>query len=136
MTVSSDISALAEFVEHNPAYYSRIFQHLGQRRQFFSLNIAALLVGPLWAAARRLWGLFWLGLLGELLAIILAGRALISLEIDPAAIGSDWQTFWGALGLFSAVRLVLSLLANAAYLRRYERWRIDNSIGGGFGGRP
>jgi glycine betaine/proline transport system permease protein len=136
MTVSSDISVLAEFVEHNPAYYSRVFQHLGQRRQFFSLNIAALLAGPLWAAARRVWGLFWFGLLGELLAIILAGRALVTREMDPGAIGADWPAFLAALGFFSAIRLVLSLTANAAYLRRYERWRIDNSIGAGFGGRP
>jgi glycine betaine/proline transport system permease protein len=136
MTISSDTSALAEFVEHNPAYYSRAFQHLGQRRQFISLNIAALIAGPLWAASRRLWGLFWFGLLGELLAIILAGRALLPRESDSVAEGADWPSFLAACGFFGAVRLIVSLTANAAYLRRYERWRIDNSIGGGFGGRP
>jgi glycine betaine/proline transport system permease protein len=136
MTVSSDTPTLATFVEHNAAYYSRAFQHLVQRRQIFTLNLAALLAGPLWAAARRLWGLFWFGLFGELLAIILAGRVWLLREADSGQTGVDWPTFMAALGFFSVVRLVLSLLANAAYLRRYERWRIDNSIGGGFGGRP
>jgi glycine betaine/proline transport system permease protein len=90
----------------------------------------------LWAAARRLWGLFWFGLFGELLAIILAGRAWLSRETESASTGVDWSAFMAALGLFAFVRLIVSLLANAAYLRRYERWRIDTSIGGGFGGRP
>jgi glycine betaine/proline transport system permease protein len=136
MTVSSDAPRLAEFVEQNAAYYSRTFQQLVQHRQFFSLNLAALLAGPLWAAARRLWGLFWFGLFGELLAIILAGRACLSRETESAPTGVDWSAFMAALGLFAVVRLIVSLLANAAYLRRYERWRIDTSIGGGFGGRP
>jgi glycine betaine/proline transport system permease protein len=136
MTASSDTPALAEFVELNAAYYSRTFQNLVQHRQFFSLNLAALLAGPLWAAARRLWGLFWFGLFGELLAIILAGRALLESEADSASAGADWSALTAALCLFGAVRLIVSVLANAAYLRRYERWRIDNSIGGGFGGRP
>src|SRR5687767_6772085 len=122
MTASSDTSALAAFVEQNPAYYSRAFQHLRQRRQFLSLNVAAFLAGPLWAAARRLWGLFWFGLLGELLAIILAGRALLSREAEFGPNGADWPTFLAALGLFIAIRVIVSLIANAAYLRRYERW--------------
>ncbi|HEY7764943.1 MAG TPA: hypothetical protein VIB38_08120, partial [Aestuariivirgaceae bacterium] len=136
MTVSSDVPTLASFVEQNAAYYSRTFQQLVQHRRFFSLNLAALLAGPLWAAARRLWGLFWFGLFGELLAIILAGRALLSREAESASAGVDWSALLTALCLFAAVRLIVSLLANAAYLRRYERWRVDNSIGGGFGGRP
>ena len=135
MTVSSETPVLSQFVERNTAYYSRTFQQLVQHRQFFSLNLGALFAGPLWAAARRLWGLFWFGFLAELLAIILAGRAWLSPEAE-APTGVDWRAFIAALCLFGAVRLIASLLANAAYLRRYEQWRIDNSIGGGFGGRP
>ena len=74
MTVATDTPALERFVEYNASYYSRAFHHLSQHR-LLSLNLAALFGGPLWAAARRLWGLFWFGLFGELLAIILAGRA-------------------------------------------------------------
>jgi glycine betaine/proline transport system permease protein len=129
MTASTDTTPLAAFVEHNAGYYSRAFQQMAQQRQILSLNLAALLAGPLWAAARRLWGLFWFGLLGELLAIILAGRGWHSTD-------DGQSTLIFGIALFVAVRLTLSLLANAAYLRRYERWRIDQGIGGGFGGRP
>jgi glycine betaine/proline transport system permease protein len=38
--------------------------------------------------------------------------------------------------LFAAVRFAQALAANGAYLRRYERWRVDKRIAGGFGGRP
>jgi glycine betaine/proline transport system permease protein len=102
---------------------------MAQQRQILNLNLAALLAGPLWAAARRLWGLFWFGLLGELLAIILAGRGWVSS-------GERRSTLVFGIALFIAVRLAVSLLANVAYFRRYERWRIDQRIGGGFGGRP
>jgi glycine betaine/proline transport system permease protein len=134
MTVATDTPALERFVEYNATYYSRAFHHLSQHR-LLSLNLAALFGGPLWAAARRLWGLFWFGLFGELLAIILAGRAWLLPEAEFQSTEGHRSTFIAALCLFVVVRLIEALLANTAYLRRYEQWRIDNSIGAGFGGR-
>src|SRR5262249_56566072 len=40
------------------------------------------------------------------------------------------------LALLVLLRVAQSLAANAVYLRRYERWRIDNNVAGGFAGRP
>ena len=57
MTISSDTAPLAAFVERNVGYYSHAFQHMAQQRLALALNLAAFVAGPLWAAARRLWGL-------------------------------------------------------------------------------
>jgi glycine betaine/proline transport system permease protein len=125
--IIADSKLLSVFAARNADYYARAFDRQGREHRFFSLNLAALLAGPLWAAARRLWNLFWFGLLGELLALVLIIRALS---------GPDAVVPTSGLALFIFVRLAQSLAANAAYLRRYERWRIDNRIAGGFGGRP
>jgi glycine betaine/proline transport system permease protein len=128
----ADSKSLRAFAERNADYYARAFARQGQRPNVFNPNLAALLVGPLWAAARRLWGLFWLGLLGELLALILVVRAFSMPDTDA----QDAPSKIAPLVLFGLLRVTQSLTANATYLRRYERWRIDNRVGGGFAGRP
>jgi glycine betaine/proline transport system permease protein len=130
----ADGRSLAAFTERNADYYARAFERQARRRSLLDPNWAALLVGPLWAAARRLWGLFWFGLLGELVAIILFVRAFAPAEAADEDVTPPSKL--APLALFVLLRLALSLAANAAYLRRYERWRIDSSVGGGFAGRP
>src|SRR5262245_60013459 len=130
--IIADNKSLEAFAERNADYYARAFARHVRRRQIFNPNLAALLVGPLWAAARRLWGLFWFGLLGELLALILLIRAFSMPDADVLNAPSKLAP----LTLFGLLRLIQSLAANAAYMRRYERWRIDNRVGGGFAGPP
>ncbi len=122
--IVADSKLLTAFAARNADYYARAFDRHGRRHQLFNPNSAALLAGPLWAAARRLWSLFWFGLLGELVALVLVIRALLAPDAGVPT---------GGLALFVLVRLAQSLAANAAYLRRYERWRIDNRVAGGFG---
>lgn len=124
---------LAAFATHNAEYYARAFEAIAQRRQRLTLNPAALAVGPLWAAARRLWGLYWFGLMGELLAAIIVLRAVLA--PDEEGLTRRGSVLFG-LTLFAAVRFAQALAANGVYLRRYERWRVDKRIAGGFGGRP
>jgi glycine betaine/proline transport system permease protein len=124
---------LVAFAEHNAEYYARAFEAITRRGQRLTVNLAALAAGPLWAAARRLWSLYWFGLIGELVAIIMVLRAsLFSSEERP---GRGGVILFG-LALFAAVRLGQALAANSAYLRRYERWRVDQRVAGGFGGQP
>ncbi len=124
---------LAVFAERNSEYYAHAFEGITRRRWRFTLNLAALAAGPLWAASRRLWGLYWFGLLGELLAIIIGLRAwLMPGEEEP--IGRGRIVF--ALALLVSVRLAQALAANGTYLKRYERWRVDRAVPAGFGGRP
>jgi glycine betaine/proline transport system permease protein len=48
----------------------------------------------------------------------------------------DYASLGAALVLFAIIRFAEASIANTLYLRRYERWRVDSGIKGGFGGRP
>ncbi len=66
-----------DFVQHNSTYYTQEFdkiQNASTAQQVWSWNSGAALGGSLWAAWRRLWGLFWILLLLELLALVQIGR--------------------------------------------------------------
>ena len=92
-----DVSDLArEFVVKNGSYYVRQFGRLGDAKSFaWTFNWAAALLGPLWLGGRRLWGLFWVFLLAELMAFVQLGRGL-----------------WGDLGASHAAH-ALKLFENA-----------------------
>jgi glycine betaine/proline transport system permease protein len=85
-----------EFVVQNGPYYMRQFDRLEDTQTFaWTFNWAAVLLGPLWLAGRNLWGLFWLFILAELVALVQVGRGL-----------------WGDLGAVEATRA--EKLANMA----------------------
>ncbi len=86
-----------EFVVKNDNYYVRQFGRLGNAKSFaWTFNWAAALLGPLWLGGRRLWGLFWMFLLAELMAFVQLGRGL-----------------WGDLGASHAAH-ALKLFQDAA----------------------
>jgi glycine betaine/proline transport system permease protein len=120
---------LASFVEKNSAYYAHAFERLVRQPWPFDLNWAAFAAGPLWAASRRLWTVFWAGMLGELVAIIIVIQSVTAAPFEYASL---------IVGLcfFVLVRFAEASIANTAYLRRYERWRVDSRVKGGFGGQP
>jgi glycine betaine/proline transport system permease protein len=67
--------SIATFVGAGASYYQRQFARLqGARGWLPSLNGAALAWGPLWAASRGVWSLFWIGATAELMALIQIGR--------------------------------------------------------------
>ena len=94
---------LTSFVEKNEGYYARVFEHLVRQPWPVGLNLAALAAGPLWAASRRLWSVFWGGMVGELVAIIMAVRALYPAGIDAPAGPVDYASLGAALGLFAII---------------------------------
>ena len=70
-------AAIRRFVGSGSDYYVAQFtriQSTGQR--VWSFNWAAALGGPLWAAARGVWGFFWLFVILELIALVQVGRGL------------------------------------------------------------
>ncbi len=70
------IQMVEEFVGPNAAYYACQFEQILQRGfAGIRLNRAAALGGPLWAAARNLWMVFWWAALGDLIGLILMARA-------------------------------------------------------------
>ena len=73
-----DLSAsVGAFVAVKADYYTRAFTRIEEATKFpWSWNGAAFLAGPLWGAARGLWGYFWLFLVLELFALVQLGRGL------------------------------------------------------------
>ena len=69
--------AIRHFAKKGADYYVRQFtriQSTGER--VWSFNWAAALGGPFWAAARGVWGFFWLFVILELVALVQVGRGL------------------------------------------------------------
>ncbi|MBX2879019.1 MAG: proline/glycine betaine ABC transporter permease [Granulosicoccus sp.] len=90
-------SSIAEFAKENSEYYSTQFEKIQGKTGFvLSWNMMAALFGPLWAAARGVWGFFWTFLVLELFALVQIGRGL-----------------WGELGADQIARYE-KLLANIA----------------------
>ena len=70
---------IAAFVELNTDYYRIQFENLDAAVGFIpAFNMAAAVLGPFWLAARRLWGLFWIFLILETVAIVQLCRGLFS----------------------------------------------------------
>jgi len=69
-------ASITQFVEKNPDYYIRSFAKVHEATGWFprTFNMGAALLGPIWAAMRGVWGLFWGGLLLEVLAWVQIGR--------------------------------------------------------------
>ena len=66
-----------EFVRENGAYYAREFARIQGKTGFsWSWNTMAAVCGPLWGAARGVWGFFWTFLILELFALVQVGRGL------------------------------------------------------------
>ncbi len=98
-------SSVAEFVKDNEAYYCAQFANIqGATGLVVSWNTMAALFGPLWGAARGLWGFFWTFLIIELFALVQIGRGL-----------------WGDLGADQIARYE-RLLGNVA--KREEQARV------------
>ena len=70
-------SSVREFAGRNADYYARAFSNIQSTTGFaFTFNWAAVALGPLWGAARNLWGFFWGFAILELIALVQIGRGL------------------------------------------------------------
>ena len=80
--------SIREFVGLNAEYYARAFVRIQSTTGIaFTFNWSAAAFGPLWGAARNLWGFFWVFVILELIALVQLGRGL-----------------WGDLGATEAAR--------------------------------
>lgn len=67
---SQDQDLVRQFVRQNADYYVRVFTRIRSHAGFtFSFNVAAALLGPVWAAARGIRFLFWLAFILETIAV-------------------------------------------------------------------
>ncbi|MFQ5973415.1 MAG: ABC transporter permease [Alphaproteobacteria bacterium] len=113
------------FVGENVDYYARQFERLAQRG--VTINWAAAVFGPLWAASRGLWALFWAGGAVQLLALIAIARGIWGGSEEEANSGT---LFLGILVLLAVVA-AYGVSANWAYQRQFVRWRIDRTLSAG-----
>lgn len=116
---------LEDFTRQSTDYYARAFERLRHKGWVgASFNLAATLLGPLWAAARGLWWLFWLTAAADIGALVLIGKGLWSEPQADHLLGSG-------LALLALIRILLGLCANFAYQARYSRWRTDRRLNHG-----
>lgn len=116
---------LQEFAQRSADYYAEAFARLGEKGwAALPFNPAATLLGPLWAAARGLWWLFWLTAGADVTALILLARGLWR---EPSAS----SLVAAGLALLLVSRLLLGAGANRAYQAHYARWRIDRRLSHG-----
>lgn len=69
-------TSIHEFAGKNGGYYAKVFSRIQESARLvpLSFNVAAALLGPLWAAMRGMWGFFWTFLLLEMIAFVQIGR--------------------------------------------------------------
>ena len=102
-------ASIAKFVERNPDYYAKAFHRIHDTTRGIPLtfNWAAALFGPLWAAARGVWGFFWGFLLLEIIAWVQIGRGT-----------------WGELGAENLSRAARQEARAEEFLERAEAARL------------
>ncbi len=93
----TSLQEVEDFAVQNGSYYAEQFARIqGKTGYTWTWNTMAALFGPLWGAARGIWGFFWIFLVLELFALVQIGRGL-----------------WGELGAEQLVRYE-RLMANIA----------------------
>lgn len=95
--------SVMRFAERNGAYYLAAFQHIHESTALVPLtfNAAAAILGPLWAATRGVWGMFWGFLILETLAFVQISRGI-----------------WGDLGGEFASRAIAQSSRAASFLEK------------------
>jgi glycine betaine/proline transport system permease protein len=86
VTAASDIevdrealdASIHQFAEKNGEYYAGVFHKIHEATSSIpnTFNVAAALLGPVWAAMRGVWGMFWGFLILEMIAVVQIGRGL------------------------------------------------------------
>lgn len=104
-----------QFCGLNAQHYLAAFERLaGAQRSRVQFHWAALLGGPYWAAARGLWGLFWLGLVLDT-----AGACWALSGLRPTAPAE------GILVLAFG-RLLVGFAGNWSYWQAFCTWRVGS----------
>ncbi len=69
-------ASIAEFTEVNGAYYANAFHRIHDATNAMpkTFNLWAAVLGPIWAASRAIWGMFWTFLILEIIAWVQLGR--------------------------------------------------------------
>lgn len=77
-------SSIQDFAEVNGEYYAEAFHRIHESTNAIpkTFNLWAAVLGPVWAASRAVWGMFWAFLILEIIGWVQIGRGLWG---DPGA---------------------------------------------------
>jgi glycine betaine/proline transport system permease protein len=115
---------LNQFAGPEATYLAIRFERLARKQaKPWEVNWQAVVQGPIWAALRGSWVLFWVGLILDTVALMLIARALF----PPAGVEGG-TTFGAGLLVLVLGRLALGAVADRVYMRQFNRWRIDRTI--------
>ncbi len=120
----NETKQLKDFLGSSIDYYQREFERIA-KEQKFSFNLAAVLFGPLWAASRNVWALFWMLVVADVVALVIIGRSLWGSEAYPEA-----SLLFG-LSLLALCRGVGGCLANHFYRNYFSKWCTGQEQSGG-----
>lgn len=115
----------------NAGYYRRQFERMSRLGLAgLALNWAAALGGPVWAASRHLWGLFWYVAVADIVGLIVLGRGLWGhAPTGVAAADADGiPLVISGVVLLTAIRVVTGVVATWVYQQRFALWRSDRSL--------
>ncbi|MEP0072079.1 MAG: proline/glycine betaine ABC transporter permease [Marinomonas sp.] len=117
----NEIESLKVFLSGSTEYYVQAFNQIIQGKKY-QFNAAAAILGPLWAAGKNVWFLFWALLVIDIVGCISIARSFWGMEEYPDASA--------ALGVAVLLvgRLCGGFVANNMYYKFYSRWRITPDI--------
>jgi glycine betaine/proline transport system permease protein len=115
---------LAQFAGSDAAYLAARFERLARKQaKPWEVNWDAAVQGPIWAALRGAWVLFWVSLILDTVALMLIARALF----PPPGLEAQVAIVPGLLVLILG-RLAVGVMADRVYMRQFNGWRVNRSV--------
>ncbi|OMH29157.1 proline/glycine betaine ABC transporter permease [Motiliproteus sp. MSK22-1] len=109
---------LKDFLVSSTDYYLQQFERISQGQKY-SLNLAAAVFGPFWAASRNIWLLFWLLAATDVTALVVIGQSLWGGETHPES------SLALGVGILVFCRGIGGIIANRLYHDYFNKWRIN-----------
>jgi glycine betaine/proline transport system permease protein len=111
---------VAAFAGPDAAYFRARFDRLARNEaKPWEANWAAAVQGPVWAALRGNWPLFWIALILDTVALMLIARGLFPPpDVEPG------RSLLAGLLVLGIGRLAVGVLADRLYRRQFEGWRV------------
>lgn len=123
LRVATNQHSLAQYAVKSVKFYERAKQRMaGSKTGFANFNVACAVLGPIWAAWRRLAVLCTLIAVVDITMLVFIGRAV---WLEPESGGGS---VWPWLLAFIGARLVWGGVANSFFFYRYNKWRSNHAL--------
>ena len=117
-------AALTSYSASSVEYYERAKKRLANGwLAGITFNWSCAVIGPAWAASRRLWVLCWSMALFDVLVLIAIARA-----VWPSQLDGDQAVPWGGIALLVVGRMAWGCVANLFFFHRFSKWRSNQGL--------